>query len=139
MRPKENLRVCKVIIALLLGAATSPLLADDGVAFQRGRIAFLRCASCHSIMPGEPHKVGPNLSGAIGGAAARDQGFTYTDALRQAALTWDDATLKRWIVDPSALVPGTSMVYANSLGDADITALLAFLKSETAARPAVSR
>ena len=31
--------------------------------------------------------------------------------------------------DPAALVPGTSMAYSNSLGEADIEALLVFLKS----------
>ena len=64
------------------------------------------------------------------GGAAQAAGYNYTPALRQSDLRWDDATLKRWIRDPAALVPGTSMAYSNSLGEADIEALLVFLKSE---------
>lgn len=124
----------KMLLVVLLGITSLSLHAADSKTLQRGRIAFLRCASCHAIKPNEPNKLGPNLSGTIGAAAARVQGYPYTEALRRAGLTWDDATLKRLIVNPSALVPGTSMAYANSLGDAEIAALLAFLQSETALR-----
>ncbi|MBL0086209.1 MAG: c-type cytochrome [Ideonella sp.] len=109
----------------LLGGAAQ---AEPSAAL-RGRIAFMRCAACHSLGAGEPHKVGPNLRGVIGGSAAQAAGYNYTPALRQSDLRWDDATLKRWIRDPAALVPGTSMAYSNSLGEADIEALLVFLKS----------
>lgn len=129
------LKICKIILVLLaFGTASLPLFAVDGKTLQRGRIAFLRCAPCHGIKPGEPQKVGPNLSQTIGTAAAGVPGFTYTEALRKANLTWDDTTYKRFIANPSALVPGTSMAYANSLSDAEIAALLTFIKSETAAQ-----
>ncbi len=116
-------------LALLGGAAQ----AEPSAAL-RGRIAFMRCAACHALGAGEPHKTGPNLRGAIGGPAAQAAGYNYTQALRQSDLRWDDATLKRWIRDPAALVPGTSMAYANALGEADIEALLVYLKTETAPR-----
>ena len=108
--------------------------AAEPTGTMRGRIAFLRCAACHSLGAGEPHKVGPNLHGAIGGNAAQAAGYSYTPALRQSGLHWDAATLKQWIRDPAALVPGTSMAYSNTLADADIDALLIYLKSETQQR-----
>jgi cytochrome c len=106
----------------------------EPTAAMRGRIAFMRCAACHSVGAGEPHKVGPNLRGAIGASAAQAAGYNYTPALRQAGLRWDDATLKQWIRDPAALVPGTSMAYSNALTDAEIDALVVYLRSETQKR-----
>lgn len=113
-------------LALLGGAAQA-----EPTAALRGRIAFMRCAACHALGTGEPHKVGPNLRGAIGASAAQAAGYTYTPALRQSGLHWGDDTLKRWIRDPAALVPGTSMAYSNALTESDIDALLVYLKAET--------
>jgi cytochrome c len=105
-------------------------LAAEPGQLLKGRVAFVRCAACHSLKAGEPNKVGPNLRSAIGAAAAQARAFAYTDALRRAGLRWDDATLRRWIRAPSELVPGTSMAYVNELSDADIEALITYLKTE---------
>ncbi len=118
-------------LALLGGL---PAAMAEPSAAMRGRIAFLRCAACHALGAGEPHKTGPNLHGVIGAPAAQAAGYAYTPALRQSGLRWDDATLRQWIHDPAALVPGTSMAYVNALGDADVEALLAYLKAETQPR-----
>jgi cytochrome c len=118
-------------LALLGGL---PAAQAEPSAAMRGRIAFLRCTACHALGVGEPHKTGPNLRGVIGGPAAQAAGYRYTAALQRSGLRWDDATLKQWIRDPAALVPGTSMAYANALGDADIEALLVYLKAETQPR-----
>jgi len=117
-----------VLLGCMQSAPAEPTVA------MRGRIAFLRCAACHSLGAGEPHKVGPNLRGAIGGSAAQTVGYNYTPALRQAGLRWDDATLKQWIRNPAALVPGTSMAYSNALSETEIEALVVYLKSETQSR-----
>lgn len=100
----------------------------------RGRIAFMRCAACHTVGAGEPHKIGPNLSNIVGSSAAQATGYNYTPALRQAGMRWDEATLKQWIRNPAALVPGTSMAYSNGLSEKDIEALVIFLKSTTPPR-----
>ena len=100
----------------------------------RGRIAFMRCAACHTVGAGEPHKFGPNLNNIVGESAAQAAGYRYTPALREARLRWDDATLKQWIRNPAALVPGTSMAYSNGLSEPDIEALVIYLKSMTPKR-----
>lgn len=120
------------LIALLASLGVCNASAAELGKLQKGRIAFLRCAACHSLKGGEPNKVGPNLRGAIGAAAAQVKDFAYTDALRRAGLLWDDATLRRWISAPSEMVPGTAMAYVNDLSDTDIEALIAYLKSEVA-------
>ncbi len=94
----------------------------------RGKMVFLRCAACHSIAPGAPNKVGPNLSGIAGRAAGAVPRFNYSPAMRSARLRWDDATLDRWLARPAGVVPGTSMVFAGLANADDRRAVIAYLK-----------
>ena len=126
--------ICRLLWAFMVGLVCSPVFAAGVNDLQRGRIAFLRCAACHASQVDEPGKVGPNLRGTLGRGAAQVPGFAYSEALRKAGLTWDDATLKRWIQDPASVVPGTAMTYVNTLSETEVQALLVFLKSQTAVR-----
>jgi len=76
---------------------------------QRGAEAFRRCIACHSIEPGR-HLTGPSLAGIVGRRAGTAEGFhRYSEALASIRFTWDRETLDRWLADPEAMVPGTSM------------------------------
>ncbi len=103
----------------------------DEAEIKRGRLLFLQCRACHEVAAGQPHKVGPNLHGFIGQAAARADGFKYSDALSKSNLTWDAATLDRWIKHPSTVVPGTMMAYVGMASETDRRALIAYLESAT--------
>lgn len=70
--------------------------------------AFAHCRSCHSVRPDE-NGIGPTLHGIYGQPAAR-QKFAYSPALKGSGLTWDAATLDKWLQGPMKLVPGTRMV-----------------------------
>ncbi len=70
-------------------------------------IFTLRCATCHST--GAERKQGPGLGGVVGRKAAASPGFRYTSALAASNLTWDRATLDRFLTAPALLVPGTTM------------------------------
>ncbi|NVO17217.1 MAG: cytochrome c family protein [Rhodoplanes sp.] len=98
-----------MLSASLLAAVSA---AADGDAVREER-AFLRCYSCHTVDPDETATLdGPLLAGILGRRAATRSGFDYSDALRaagEAGLTWDAATLDRFIRDPQAMVPGTRM------------------------------
>lgn len=93
----------------------------------RGKEAYeARCGGCHSVAA---DRVGPRHAGVFGRRAGSVPGFAYSDALRNSTLTWNAASLDRWLTDPEALVPGQRMGY--SLADAqirgDIVAYLATL------------
>ncbi len=79
---------------------------------ERGKRFYILCQACHTISAGGMNKVGPNLHGVVGRAAAQAEGFVYSEALANAGLTWDAATLNQWIARPAELVPGTTMVFA---------------------------
>ncbi len=81
---------------------------DDAV--QSGqRIFEQRCALCHTT--GERAAQGPGLGGVLGRKAA-SMPFGYSRALHEAGLTWDRATLDRFLASPGQLVAGTTMPMA---------------------------
>jgi cytochrome c len=97
-----------VSILLLLAAAANAAAAGDAA---RGAQAFRACAACHSTQPGE-HLTGPSLAHAWKHKAGAAAGFQrYSDALKVSGLTWDDATLDKWLENPARLVPGTAMTF----------------------------
>jgi cytochrome c len=73
--------------------------------------AFAQCMSCHSVEPGK-NGIGPSLHGVVGRKAASLPGFAYSPALRNSGLTWDEATLDKWLTNPMKDVPGTKMIFA---------------------------
>ena len=126
-----NKRAFSIALALASAAAAgaAPVLAapagGDAVA---GKRVFLRCMACHNVKAGAPNKVGPNLAGVVGRKAAKVAGFRYSGALVKSNITWNDATLDKWLTRPATVVPGTSMVFAGVPNAADRKAVIAYLK-----------
>jgi hypothetical protein len=52
-----------------------------------------RCAQCHTLGEGEGNKIGPNLHGLFGRQTGTVDGYAYTDANKQKAIVWSEATL----------------------------------------------
>jgi cytochrome c len=79
----------------------------------RGERAFQRCYACHSVDPDEAAKLqGPNLAGVVGRRAAGVAGFDYSGPMKAkgaSGLVWTAEALDRYLADPEAFVPGTSM------------------------------
>jgi cytochrome c len=96
----------KLRLALMLAAVALPAAADDRVP------AFAKCYACHSTDPALTDLPGPNLHGVIGRRAGSLPSFRYTPAMRAAGergLVWSPEQLDRYLADPDAMVPGTSM------------------------------
>jgi cytochrome c len=104
----------------------------------RGERAFQRCYSCHSVDPNDTAKLqGPNLFQIMGRSAGAVPGFDYSDAMREkaaAGLTWDAATLDRYIADPEAVVPGTRMSVPPLRDEQERADLIAYLARSAAYR-----
>jgi cytochrome c len=116
------------LLALLVAApAAAPAMALDPAA---GAATFQqRCQVCHQPPPGQPHGIGPNLAGVVGRKAA-STAYDYSTALKASGLTWDRATLDKFLTSPSSMVPGTRMVVpvADAKQRTDLIAYLATLK-----------
>ncbi len=113
------------IVLVALVCATPVLCADANA----GKNTFRQqCALCHSAEPGDNGGAqGPNLNGVFGRPAASDPRFGYTKALKAAKLTWDAATLNRFLTSPNTVVPGSAMVVAVPK-DSDRANLIAYFQ-----------
>lgn len=114
------------ILAVLAAPAMGSAQAKPSAA--AGKRVFAQCAACHSVERGGPNKVGPNLFGVVGRKSGMAANFRYSAALAKAGLTWNDATLDKWLTRPMALVPGTSMVFAGIRQPEDRANVIAYLK-----------
>src|SRR6202050_4193970 len=115
--------------------------ADSGDASHGKTLCQQNCAICHAdtLGPGNTAiaKQGPSLVGVFGRRAGAGPNFNYTKSLKESGLTWDVSTLGRFLTNPTAMVPGTTMamIIANPADRADVIGYLSSLKapSEVAA------
>ncbi|MFK7831289.1 MAG: cytochrome c family protein [Congregibacter sp.] len=103
----------------------------------RGKLLFLQCRACHALTAGDNEgKIGPSLNGVMGRTAGSAPYYaSYSDALKAAGHEWNRDTMGRWLAGPSAMVPGTSMVFAgiSDAGQRDL--LLRYLEVVTQSEP----
>ena len=111
----------------------------------QGKVFFQQnCAICHadSLGPGNAPIMGqgPGLAGVFGRRAGSVPNFSFTNALSGSGLTWDSATLERFLASPSAVVPGTTMPVsvADSSDRSNVIAYLATLKLPAQVSPAAN-
>jgi hypothetical protein len=64
---------------------------------------------CHAI---DVDREGPKLAGVYGRRAGGVAGFTYSAGLKNSGVTWNDATLEKWLSDPDVMVPDNNMSFS---------------------------
>lgn len=128
---RASASICCAIVCL---AAALPARGQDATAGKK--IFRERCSVCHTAEPNDNGGgQGPSLIGVFGRASAGAPQFAYTQALRDSKLTWDAATLNRFLNSPGGVVPDTSM--ALSVPDkADRDNLVAYFQSVVGAQVA---
>jgi cytochrome c len=85
--------------------ATQPLLAGN---VQGKEIFEKRCTGCHAL---DNAKAGPPLRGVYGKRAGSVPSFPYSEPLRKSGITWDSASLDKWLTEPDRLVPENDMAF----------------------------
>jgi cytochrome c2 len=127
MTPRST-RPPKLCLAVALWSLASQAVAqtpDPGT----GRQVFqTQCSICHTIQPNQS-KIGPTLFGVVNRPAGQVAGFHYSEANKHSGLTWDPATLDRYLAAPRQVVPGTFMTFPG-LKDPTLRAdVIAFLET----------
>lgn len=88
-----------------------------------------QCSGCHAVVDGLTHRLGPDLSGIVGRPVGQVQGFDeYSPAMKSASGSWDEARLDKFLQQPQAVVPGTSMAFPGVPDAAHRKAIIDYLK-----------
>jgi glucose/arabinose dehydrogenase/cytochrome c2 len=128
-----------LLVALCASVCGNRAWAADAAA--GGTFFRQQCLLCHSAVAGDNGGAqGPSLIGLLGRHAAGSREFSYTPELKASGLTWDAATLDRFLGSPTTVVPGTAMILAvPSSGDRqNLIAYFRGLKDGTYKEPAAA-
>jgi cytochrome c len=83
-----------------------------------------RCVGCHAL---DNEKEGPRLRGVYGRPSGSVPSFKYSDALKNAHITWNDQTLDKWLTDTEKVAPNNDMAF--QVGSAEERShIIAYLK-----------
>jgi cytochrome c len=94
----------------------------------QGEKVFNKCKVCHSVED-EKNKIGPYLDGVVGRKAGTAEGYSYSDAMKNSGLVWDEATLDKYLAHPKDVVPHTKMAFVGLPKEEDRQNVIAYLKS----------
>ncbi|WP_296535562.1 cytochrome c family protein [Rhizorhabdus sp.] len=112
---------CALVMGLATSAAAAP--AGDPIA---GKSVFAKCAPCHSVIA-DQNRIGPTLSGIVGGKAGTVTNYAYSPALKASGIIWTMPELDAYLANPRARVPGTRMFFAGLSKAEDRANLIAYL------------
>ncbi|MGA2581022.1 MAG: c-type cytochrome [Bryobacteraceae bacterium] len=111
------LALSAVVVVFLAAGQTQPA-AQGKELFER------RCTGCHAL---DRDKEGPRLGGVYGRVSGSAPSFHYSDALKNARITWDAESLDKWLADPDSLVPDNDMAF-HVESAAERSGIIAYLK-----------
>ena len=125
----------KSAAAIAIGCAPALLALTAGVsktAPDRGKLAYQKCYSCHSLTADQKLE-GPPLGGIVGRRVASQAGFAYSPAIEAHGGAWTYEQLDRYLASPARTIPGNKMSFAGIRNPKSRANLLAWLGSRGAA------
>jgi cytochrome c len=113
------------LLAIIGTAALLPTRADGWTAPDGQSLFQRRCTACHAL---DADHEGPRLRGVFGRPSGTVKTFKYSDALQKVKLTWDEATLDKWLTDTESVAPDNDMSFRVS-NQEERAAIISYLKS----------
>ena len=110
------------LFAAIVWSSGAAATGDAG----RGEEIYGRCLACHALAF---DRVGPRHCGLFGRHAGSVAGFSYSAAMKNSTIVWNEKTLDRFLANPPKAVPGTTMTYAGIPDAGERADLIAYLKS----------
>ncbi|MFI5023533.1 MAG: c-type cytochrome [Alphaproteobacteria bacterium] len=123
-----RLNLVALTTALAFSVVAGEALAAGDVAAGE-KVYTAQCKACHSLDSGK-NGIGPSLSGVVGRKSGAGAGFKYSDAMAKGDMTWDEASLAKYLKSPKDVVPGNKMLAGALKSDDDIQNVIAFLKEK---------
>lgn len=122
-------------VAAPAGDDEAPMaVAFDADLAEKGEKVFKKCKACHKVGEGAKNGVGPVLNGVWERTAGAVDGFKYSKPMMAAGeggLVWDTESLSGYLANPRNYLKGNKMTFAGLKKEADIEAVLEFLKSHS--------
>lgn len=118
-----------ILAAALVVAGPFNTHAQDVAA---GESSSRKCLACHSIGEGAAHRLGPVLNGVLGRVAGTQDGYVYSNVMREAGadgLVWTEETLSLFLDNPRQFLPGTAMAFIGIADDAERANVIAYLRT----------
>ena len=117
-------RVVIIAMVMVMPMMITMVMSAHAQDMKSGEAMFRQCAACHTLEAGK-NKIGPSLHGVFGRKAGTVDGFTYSDAMKNSEITWDEKTLAEYLRAPKKMVPGTKMTFAGIKNDTKLQDLIA--------------
>jgi cytochrome c len=116
----------RAILAGALAIATAaPAAAGDAA---HGKELYeSRCGGCHSL---DANRVGPAHRGVYGRSAGTAPNFSYSTAVKNSGVVWQESTLDTWLTNPQALIPGQRMNFRVATAE-DRADIIAYLREQS--------
>ncbi len=117
-----------ILAIMACGLLLSSSARAEGDAARGEKLYGKKCVMCHAL---DQNRVGPKSTGVYGRKAGTVADFNaYSSGLKALGLTWDEASLDKWLTEPSAMAPGSKMTFRLEAPQdrADVIAYLKTLK-----------
>lgn len=114
-----------IAVVGVITISTTMGLAQD---VEKGENVFKQwCLPCHSIGPNAKNKIGPELNGLEGRHSGSVPGFKYTKDYTDPGLVWNKETFQKYIKNPRAMMPDTTMIFAGTDNEQESNNLWAYI------------
>jgi cytochrome c len=123
--------ITRDVVTGVAGAMLTAWVATPTSAAEPAPAAFNNhCRTCHSVKEGD-HRVGPSLHNIFGAKAGASGYAAYSQGLKSSGLTWDDATLDKFIENPDQVIANNNMKPYKGIGDQAVRKeIVDYLKSQ---------